>query len=55
MDGDQYYFNFDIIYVDFDIRQISDKYLGKPDFIQIFSANKVKYYHHKKQKRQEKC
>ncbi len=35
-------------------RPISEKYIGKPDFIQIFSANKVKYYHHKKEKRAEK-
>jgi|JI9StandDraft_2_1071091.scaffolds.fasta_scaffold181939_2 hypothetical protein len=27
----------------------------KADYIELYSANKVRYYHHKKEKRVDKC
>eukprot|EP01016_Furgasonia_blochmanni_P033424 TRINITY_DN3495_c0_g1_i2.p1 TRINITY_DN3495_c0_g1~~TRINITY_DN3495_c0_g1_i2.p1 ORF type:complete len:219 (-),score=49.07 TRINITY_DN3495_c0_g1_i2:168-764(-) len=35
-------------------RPINHKMLAKDDFVEIISANKIKYYHHKKEKRQLK-
>ncbi|KAM3144218.1 hypothetical protein pb186bvf_003680 [Paramecium bursaria] len=35
-------------------RPISNKQLQKNDYIELFSSNKIRYYHHKKDKRDEK-
>ncbi|CAK71127.1 unnamed protein product (macronuclear) [Paramecium tetraurelia] len=35
-------------------RPISNKQMIKADFVELYTANKIRYYHHKKDKREEK-
>jgi hypothetical protein len=34
--------------------KISNKHFLKADYVELYSANKIRYYHHKKEKREEK-
>jgi hypothetical protein len=36
------------------VSKISNKQLLKTDYVELYSANKIRYYHHKKEKREEK-
>ena len=34
--------------------EISNKHFLKTDYVELYSANKIRYYHHNKDKRDEK-